>query len=269
MLLRSWNVFHGNSVPPQRRAFLEEMVQLVTEDGPDLVCLQELPLWSLPLLDDWSGMAAISDVAHRARIGPVPSSAELGRRITSVNHGLFRSLFTGQANAILLSEGVRVLERHLVVLNPRRYRRAQAEWLRLGAFARLAWGRERRVCQGVRVRLRDGRTAFVANLHATSFPPDERLPDAELMRAATFVDALAEPDELCVLAGDFNVTAERSWTLRDLLGDDWGFTLPGPWIDHVLVRNAAHARSESWPKRRRTREGLVLSDHAPVEVTTE
>ena len=269
MLVRSWNVFHGNGVPPQRRAFLEEMVRLVAADGPDVVCLQELPLWSLERLDDWSAMTAIGDVAQRAWLGPIPSTAEIGRRITSLNHGLLRSAFAGQGNAILLSPRSRVLERHLLVLNPRRFRRAQAKWLGLDALARLAWGRERRVCQAVRARMPSGRTMFVANLHATSYPPDERLADAELMRAATFVDALAEPDELCVIAGDLNVSAARSWTLRDLLGPEWGFSLPGPWIDHVLVRNASRATTETWPKERRRHGDLLLSDHAPVEVTIE
>ena len=30
MLVRTWNVFHGNTYPPQRRAFLREMIELVT-----------------------------------------------------------------------------------------------------------------------------------------------------------------------------------------------------------------------------------------------
>ncbi len=47
MLIRSWNLFHGNTTPPGRHAYLEEMVHLVTVDGPDVVCLQELPVWSL------------------------------------------------------------------------------------------------------------------------------------------------------------------------------------------------------------------------------
>jgi endonuclease/exonuclease/phosphatase family metal-dependent hydrolase len=269
VLVRTWNVFHGNSVPPQRRAFLEEMVRLITRDRPDIVCLQELPLWSLARLPEWSGMTAIGDVAQRAWLGPIPSTPELGRRITSLNHGLFRSAFAGQGNAILLAPGLRVVERHVVVLNSRCFRRAQAEWLGLGRLARLAWARERRVCQAVRVLTPAGRTLFVANLHATSYPPDERLADAEVMRAATFVDALAEPEELCVIAGDLNVSAERSWTLRDLLGAEWRFSLPGPWIDHVLVRNAAHATTESWQKERRMHDGVLLSDHAPVEVTVE
>ena len=54
MLIRTWNVFHGNAVPPERRAFLAEMVRLASADDPDVLCLQELPAWALPRLGDWS-----------------------------------------------------------------------------------------------------------------------------------------------------------------------------------------------------------------------
>ena len=45
---------------------------------------------------------------------------------------------------------------------------------------------------------------------------DERLADAELLRAASFVDALADPGDLVVLAGDFNVEPGGSATLGAL-----------------------------------------------------
>ena len=51
MPVRTWNLFHGNTCPPQRRAFLREMIELITEEAPDIVCLQELPLWSLRHLE--------------------------------------------------------------------------------------------------------------------------------------------------------------------------------------------------------------------------
>ena len=35
------------------------MVELVTEDRPDIVCLQEVPVWALKRLAGWSGMQAI------------------------------------------------------------------------------------------------------------------------------------------------------------------------------------------------------------------
>ena len=47
MLVRTWNVFHGNTSPPQRHALLRDALQLAVSGDPDLVCLQELPAWSL------------------------------------------------------------------------------------------------------------------------------------------------------------------------------------------------------------------------------
>jgi endonuclease/exonuclease/phosphatase family metal-dependent hydrolase len=265
VLVRSWNVFHGNAVPPRREAYLERMVQLASDDGPDVLVLQEVPVWALSRLAGWTGMQAFGEVAARPSLGPVPSSAALGRVLTEANHGLFRSAFTGQANAILLAPGARLLARRRIVLNPRRFRKSQARWLRLGTIARLAWGNERRVCIAVRTEL-DGRTLLVAGLHATSYPADKRPADAELLRAAAFARDLAAADDVCVLAGDFNVTAAESRTLADLTGDAWGFSAPGPAIDHILVRGAESTPVHTWPEERRIVDGVLLSDHAPVEV---
>ena len=265
LLVRSWNLFHGNTLPPRRNDRLEEMIRLASADDPDVVCLQELPVWALGHLDGWSGMTALGDVAARPRLGPFPSSAQLGRTLTELNHGLLRSAFTGQANAILVAPRLRVLERRLLVLNPRPFRRRQAGWLGLSFIARLAWANERRVCQAVRLS-HDAGTLLVANLHATSYRPDERLADAEVFRAAVFADALARPGEPCVLAGDFNVRANRSRTLAELTQPDWGFSRPGQGVDHILVRGARAAALGRWPDERRRRDGCLLSDHAPVEV---
>jgi endonuclease/exonuclease/phosphatase family metal-dependent hydrolase len=266
LTVRSWNLFHGNAVPPERRAFLREMLRLATADGPGVVCLQEVPAWALERLEAWSGMTAVGEVAERPSVGPLRSTAGVGRVLTSLNQGLLRSAFAGQANAILLERGLRVLERRTLVLNDGAFRRTQARWLGLRLAARLAWANERRVCQAVRVRLADGGTAIVGNLHATSYPPDERLADAELLRAATFLDALAAPDEPVVFAGDFNVTAARSGTLGELASAEWGFSASGPGIDQILVRGLAATPIERWSPERRRLDGRVLSDHAPVEV---
>jgi endonuclease/exonuclease/phosphatase family metal-dependent hydrolase len=107
---------------------------------------------------------------------------------------------------------------------------------------------------------------LVANLHATSYPPDERLADAEILRAAAFVDALAARDEPIVIGGDVNVTGTRSWTLAELAGPEWGFSPPGPGIDQILVRGAPASAPEPWPAERRRVAGRLLSDHAPVDV---
>jgi endonuclease/exonuclease/phosphatase (EEP) superfamily protein YafD len=211
-------------------------------------------------------MTVVSAVARRPSIGPLPSTAEVGRRITALDPPRFLGAFAGQANAILLDPGLRVLDQDSIVLNARPFRRAQAEWLRLPLVDELYWAKERRVAQAVRVRLPDGRTATIANLHVTG-SRDKRIPDAEILRAATFADALAGPDEICVLGGDFNVRRERSVTLAELSGTDWGFPAAGEGIDHILVRGAESSAPYRWPITRRKLVDVVASDHAPVEVT--
>src|SRR5205807_3300984 len=109
LLVRTWNLFHGNTQPPGRRAFLEEMVRLASADRPDVLCLQEVPVWALERLGDWSGMQVFAQVAMRPTLGPVPAGAALTHAVTALHHGLFRSAFTGQANAILVAEPTRGL----------------------------------------------------------------------------------------------------------------------------------------------------------------
>jgi endonuclease/exonuclease/phosphatase family metal-dependent hydrolase len=266
LLIRSWNLFHGNTKPPQRRAYLDEMVMLVTADGPDVVCLQEVPVWALPRLGTWSGMQSFGVVAQRPTVGPLPSTPLIGRALTALHHGLFRSAFEGQANAILLTPEIRVHDHGSIVLNPRTFRREQAGKLRLGIVPRLAWAEERRVCQAVRATFADGRVGAIANLHATSYPADRRLADAELVRAAVFVDSMTEKGEICVLAGDFNIKGAESQTLRDLARREWGFSRFATGIDQILVRGANAGALERWPADRRRLDGRLLSDHAPIEV---
>jgi len=260
VLVRTWNVFHGNASPPERRGFLEEAVRLAVADGPDVVCLQELPVWSLRHLYKWSGMIAVADVARRPMLGPVPSTAEIGRVLTDLNHGLFRSAFTGQANAILLGPSLAVVAHRHVILNPWSFRRR----FEFGVAAGIAWAKERRGCQVVRLQRESG-TLVAANLHATS-SHHKRLADAELLRAATFVDGFAQPGEPVVLGGDFNVTLRNSRTLPELIGPEWGFEGATPTgIDHILVRGLRADAPVRWPVERRRVDGRVLSDHTPVE----
>jgi endonuclease/exonuclease/phosphatase family metal-dependent hydrolase len=241
------------------------MVALATGDRPAVLCLQEVPVWALGRLAGWSGMTAVVDVAQRPMLGPIPSTAAIGRVLTDVDHGLLRSAFTGQANAILLGPELRLVEHRHVPLNPHRFRHAQARLLDLGPVARLAWAKERRVCQVVRVRRGDD-TLVIANLHATSYPPDRRLADAELLRAAVFADGMARPDEPVLLAGDFNERERTSMTLPDLLTAEWGFEGATPaGIDHILVRGLPAGAPERWEQDRRVYDRHLLSDHAPVE----
>src|SRR5690242_8735254 len=98
MLIRTWNVFHGNTYPPGRQAFVEAAVRLAVSDAPDVVCLQELPAWSLPKLAAWSGYAVAPALANPPSLGPLPVTAEIGRTVSSLNAGFLRSAFSGQGN---------------------------------------------------------------------------------------------------------------------------------------------------------------------------
>ncbi|HVP76180.1 MAG TPA: endonuclease/exonuclease/phosphatase family protein [Gaiellaceae bacterium] len=232
LLVRTWNVFHGNAVPPERRAYLEEMVRLATADRPDILCLQEVPLWALGHLTAWSGMQAFGAVAARPRLG----SVRLGKALTDLHHGLLRSALTGQANAILVAPSLRVRE----------------EWSSL--LSEPGEG-ERRVCQAVRI---EG-LGVVGNFHATT-----RFAVAQFRRAVKLVELYAQPDAPIVLCGDGNV-APAAGGLYDELRER-GFSPPAPGIDQVLVRGLPATLPSVWPEDRRRVDGRLLSDHAPVEL---
>jgi endonuclease/exonuclease/phosphatase family metal-dependent hydrolase len=231
LLIRSWNVFHGNSQPAGRRSYLREMVALATADGPDVLCLQEVPLWALPRLEPWShGMTARWAVARRPWL-----PARLGGWITRLHQGLFRSAISGQANAILLRPPLAV----------RAHREREIS----------AGRRERRVCHVVRS---DG--LVVGNLHASNDFRHHEIAAAEIGRAVELVDEVAREGDVSVLAGDFNLRAKELPRLP-------GWSELGPGIDHVLVRGAAATPLLTWPEERRMPGRRLLSDHAPVETT--
>jgi endonuclease/exonuclease/phosphatase family metal-dependent hydrolase len=254
VLVRSWNLFHGNTVPPQRHAFLDEMLRIATADDPDVLCLQEVPAASL-------GEFTAGDVAARPKL----LSARLGALVTDLNHGLLRSAFSGQGNAMLVAPRFRVLQHARLTLNPRRFRAAQADALELPLRTRLDWAKERRIVQALRIAGPEGRTYLVANMHCTSHPTDSRLAEVELLRGAWFATSTARVGDVVVLAGDFNLTVE-SPAVQALCSPEWEFSAPGPGIDHVLVRGADASPVRVWPPEQRAHEDRLLSDHAPVEV---
>jgi endonuclease/exonuclease/phosphatase family metal-dependent hydrolase len=259
VLIRSWNLFHGNACPPRRRSYLEEMVQLVTADGPDVVLFQEVPAWALSRLGGWSGMTAVTDVAQRPRLGPLPIPRELGRMLTALAPGLLRSAFAGQGNAILVGFELRPTAHEVLTLNPPGVRRQVTRELGLDPIARLAWAKERRVCQIVRLERPNSSPVVVANLHATSSPGDRRIPGAEIECAASRIDSFARESDVIVFGGDFNIEPGSSALPA-------GYSEAGPAIDHLLVRNATASSLRVWPAERRCLDGILLSDHAPVEL---
>lgn len=239
LLVRSWNIFHGRTYPSGRHAYLQQAVALVSRDHPDVICLQELPLWSLSHLERWTGMAVFS-ARTRHRLG------RLGRRPTDVHHGFLRSLLTGQANAILVAKELSVLEHGRRVLSGRQ----------------IEWPNERRVSHGVRIRDANGGELAIVNLHL-SHTGQGSSTEAELRTTVALAGELAPAGEPIVLAGDFNLTSASEW-LRELVAA--GYSPPGPGIDHVMVRGAPSTPLEVWPVERRTVDGRVLSDHPPVEL---
>jgi endonuclease/exonuclease/phosphatase family metal-dependent hydrolase len=229
ILVRTWNLFHGNVVPPERRGYLREMVELATADGPGIVCLQEVPVWALRHLERWSGMRALGAVAAVPRV-----TAELGRWITELHHGLLRSALTGQANVILVARSLDVAEERSLVISE---------------------SGERRVCQLARV----GGLGAVGNFHATGGP----VADEQFRRAVDFV---ADADEHAIIAGDANVRPGEGRTYEYL--GRMGFSLPllGS-IDQIMVRGLDVTPPTAWTAERRSVRGRPLSDHAPVELS--
>jgi len=233
LVVRTWNVYHGRTFPPGGRTYLERMIDLITADRPDVVALQEVPVWALGRLERRSGMAV-----RWAVTVPALLIAPLARLVTAISPQRLRSVFTGQANVLLVSDSLKLHRQHVLVLNPSVGR---WDWLRRGA--------QRRVCQAVEIEAADGRRITIANLHATNNP--KKAPD-EVARAAEYVADAA----LCVLCGDFNA--------RDVHVE--GFTPPISGIDQILVRGLEFVRPpEAWPKDRRREGAVLLSDHAPVE----
>ncbi len=226
--MRTWNLYHGRTKPPSGRTYLERMVRLVTE-GADLVGLQEVPVWGLTRLHGWSGMAAFGAIARPPRLGA------FGRRLTERAPDVFRSAFSGQANALLVRAPLRALGEPRVV-----------ELRRRGVL-------ERRVCQLVRLRA-ERANMLVANFHATAHV--EVLAREEVAQVAKAVAG----EEPAIVCGDFNV---RGQGLP-------GFSPPLPGIDQVLVRGLELARGpQAWRRERRALDGVLLSDHAPVEAEVQ
>jgi endonuclease/exonuclease/phosphatase family metal-dependent hydrolase len=267
MVIRAWNLFHGNTFPPGRKAYVREMIELVTADRPGIVCLQEVPAWALEQVGVWADMHAVHARTRRPRLGLVAIPKGVGRRLTTVHAGRTRSAFGGQGNVILLLNEAKIRQTKQITLNTNPFCEEQAERLGLTAKEARSWERERRVCQVAKIELPNRKRLLVANVHATSRPADLRLANAELRRAASFVDRQAEVEETVIFAGDFNTTLEASETLRDLTTrPDERYSATGPAVDHILIRGTIPSAIRVWSDEERIYNGRLLSDHAPVEV---
>lgn len=238
LLVRTWNVFHGRTVPAGPALELERMIRLVTDDRPAVVGLQEVPLWAVGRLGGWSGMRTSAAVAMPALGGP------FARRLTDLDPHRLRSSLVGQANVVLLGEPLLPAGgQRIVRLNPPSLRRAH----RVSPRERVDWARNRRVAQFVAA---DGAgpSFHVVNLHASK---GANLARAELGRLEQLL-----PAGPIILLGDLNVG-------RTTLP---GFSPAIAGIDQILVRGLELERPPAtWPAERRRHGDLLLSDHAPVE----
>ena len=166
-------MFDGNTVPPTRRGYLREMIELATEDRPAIVCLQEMPVWALPQLAGWSGMEATGS----SRVGRDCGGARGGDHAPP-------------------QRALSVAARRAGERDPRRPF-ARQHGSRRGADQRGGKRAARR--DAVRV----DEIGVIGNLHTSNAAPAVVLP--ELERARAFIDALADPGKARILAGDFNV----------------------------------------------------------------
>jgi endonuclease/exonuclease/phosphatase family metal-dependent hydrolase len=190
------------------------MIELITHDRPEVVCLQELPVWALRHLERWSGMHASTAIARRPLL-PVGAQA-----VTGLHHGLLRSGVTGEADAILTRDPARELGVHVV-----------------------GEDRLRRIAHAV-----DFEGVTVVNFHIDG-------------NRGQFDRVVALARERSILAGDTNLVAAGA--------DGFSPPLAGS-IDQILVRGLdVRDGPSAWPPERRTVDGRVLSDHAPVEADVE
>src|SRR3954467_11539163 len=161
MLVLTWNLFHGRSVPDAPREQLADFAARLAGWEWDVALLQEVPPWWAPTLGRASGASARTALTSRNWLLPVSRWAARRRPDVIKSWG-------GGANAILVRNEA-IAEHRVRTLR--------------------AWP-ERRVVHGVRLE----RGWWVANLHATAHSEPRAQADLELAaRTATAWSAGGAP----------------------------------------------------------------------------
>jgi endonuclease/exonuclease/phosphatase family metal-dependent hydrolase len=172
VLILSWNLFHGRSLPPTRHALLDQFAAKLTEWQWDVALLQETPPW-------WPAeLARAAGAEQRSAMTSRNSLPSLRRAVAERDPELIRSN-GGGCNAILARTPI-----------------AEHAALRLRTWP------ERRVAQ--LVRLRDG--PCVVNFHAST---RAALAEHELRRLWRRALDWAAGDRL-ILGGDLNLCAPHA-----------------------------------------------------------
>jgi len=256
--IRTWNIAHGRDVPPDRahghvhRKLLDEMAALMIEDEPDVVLLQEVPVWAAPVLREGTGMGLTLAPAYGAHVPflHVPLPLAVGAAVGRALPDLVRTQVEGQASALLYGRDLVLVSARRVQINPRRRFRG-----------------EPRVAQLVRLRhRRTGRELALANVHADSGENQQ-----QLERAGYVLERFARGAPM-LLGVELNATV-RSPAMRSLRARGWEQAdATGPRvIDHLLVRGMEVVEAPApWPPERRDLvlpAGVTvrLSDHDPVD----
>jgi endonuclease/exonuclease/phosphatase family metal-dependent hydrolase len=255
--IRTWNIAHGVDVPPReggyghmRRKLLREMAALMIEERPDLILLQEVPVWAGPLLREATGMGLTLASVYGAHVPflHVPLPLAVGSWLGNAMPDVVRTQFEGQANAILYGPELLLVSARTVQVNQRRRLRGEP---RVAQLARL---RHRRL----------GLEFAVANVHLDHGPNSE-----QVERAGYVLERFARGAPM-VLAGDLNADA-RSRGVRSLVKRGWIEDSGDVGIDHVFTRGfeVEWAATRWLPTRRDLSLNgglpLRLSDHDPVD----
>jgi endonuclease/exonuclease/phosphatase family metal-dependent hydrolase len=255
--VRTWNIAHGRDVPPAgdshrhvRRKHLREMANMMTEEHPDVILLQEVPVWAGDLLREATGMGITVAPVYGAHVPfvhvplPLAVGASLGRALPD----LVRTQLEGQANALLYGPELLLVSARRVQINEHQRFRG-----------------EPRVVQLVRLRHRKlGREFVVGNVHANQGENRQQLERAGYLTAQFARGAPA------VLGGDLNATAQ-SPAVRALKARGWQEESSDLAVDHLLVRDfEIEWAATRWLSDRRDYavngdRPLRLSDHDPVD----
>jgi endonuclease/exonuclease/phosphatase family metal-dependent hydrolase len=255
--IRTWNIAHGRDVPPMREGYrhvrrkhLGAMAQLMTEGGPDVLLLQEVPVGVAADLHRLTGMAITLAPAYGAHIPflhvplPTPVGAAIGRALPD----LVRTQIEGQANAALFGDDLLMVSARRAQLNEHRRLRG-----------------EPRIIQLVRLRhRRSGQEVAIGNVHLD--PGDNR---EQVERAGYLLERFARGAPM-VLAGDMNATAAGAG-IRALIARGWEHGGRDLHVDHIFVRGCRfHTEPRRWDAEQRDiyPNGSLpvrLSDHDPVD----
>jgi endonuclease/exonuclease/phosphatase family metal-dependent hydrolase len=183
MLVLTWNLFHGRSVPDEPREQLADFAARLAGWEWDVALLQEVPPWWAPELGRACGTSARSALTSRNWLLPVSRWAARRRPDVIKSWG-------GGANAILV-RGEAVSEHRVRTLR--------------------AWP-ERRVVHGLRLQ----RGWWVCNLHAQAHSEARAQADVALAAAIASEWSAGAP---VVLGGDLNTRHPNAPGFTHAAGD--------------------------------------------------